>query len=204
MALSYKALAEKARIRLKTLEKIAPKSESLENLKNNLEVFYSRNEIKQTTKSGISFTKKMSVDERKEMSRILRVFLKDDLTTATGINKEFNKVFNEYKKDDSIKSTKYDIDDLNNLSYQDKLNLLERLKRVVEDRKFKESLGSDVLYTLYYKHMLNAENPLNYETLRKAMARYIKNNGDDENKTSAAVVDDILKYYDDIINESGE
>ena len=203
MARSYKKLAEIGRRRIENLQKMDIESDAFEKFQNNLDVFYSKYPNLKRTKSGISFTKKMTADQRKEMAQITRAFLNEPLTTPSSIDREFKKKFKDYIKDDSVRNPQIDNDDFNNLSYKDKVKLIDRIDRILQDRKFKESLGSEVLYILYYNHQQPLD--MNPETLRQAMVQYVENeNIENSSIDSDYVVNSILSIYDDLINESGE
>jgi len=192
MAMTDRELVSKVGMIYKRMKAKNPDNERVKILENQLDVFYQRHKMKRPTKSGISINKKMTTEEKKEMRQILRQFRNAPRNTEEKINKEFDKKYAQYLSGISRSTIPSE-----NLSIKQKENVLKIIDRILQDRKFIQSLGSEAIHKLYYEHQ-KPEN-LDTEQIRKALTKVASSNID--GKTSDDIVDMVLLEYDKMENK---
>ena len=171
MAKSYKRLVSESRKQFKQLKALGIQNDALTKLESQLKIFYSKPKRRKTSLSGISITKSMDVQSRKEMSSILRQFLKEPKSRVKNVIKDFKNIFEDYKKIVSTESATKIETLFKNASPSTQSKITESLQHRVQQNEFLESLGSDVLNELYHYHM----KPLNLdtETIEHAIANVL-------------------------------
>lgn len=163
--MSDKELVRRTRLRVARLEKLGIVNDTTRLLKQELNAFYKKNPSKKTSRTGISITKKMNVEERKQMRSILRAFYKSEESTPEGIEKKYKKIFKEYQKDrlfTSIGKT----EDLTKMNKD-----IEAIKRIMVDNRLKSIYESKVISTIWDRQKTSGISPDKY---RDAMLRFIE------------------------------
>lgn len=196
---TYKGLAGQTNLILSRIEKSGLYGvSSVEKLKNNLANFWEKRGRKSPTKSGISFNKKMSAEDKREMAQILRSFINEPRKTPEEIRAEYNEKIAEYLKDLSPTYQEKFNDKSEKEMYMD----LERIDRVLKSRKVIESLGSDVVNQIYNR---SKDMGLNGDTMATAIYNAMENGIFDRFENTSeqfdVLYDFILDEYDNIINE---
>lgn len=196
---TYKGLAKQTNLILSRIEKSGLIGVSaVEKLKNNLANFWEKRGKKSPTKSGISFNKRMTAEDKREMAQILRSFIREPRKTPEEIREEYEEKIAEYLKD---LSPKYQ-EKFKNKSENDMYMDLERIDRVLKSRKIIESLGSDVVNQIYKR---SKDMGLNGETMATAIYNAMENGALDNFHNTPEdfeiVFDNILDEYDNLINE---
>lgn len=230
MAMTYKKLADKARLILSRMEKSGIQNDAVATFKNNLEVFWQRARKKSPTKSGISINKKMTADQRKEMADILRAFIKAPRNTPQKIESDWKKRIGDYLKPLSPKYQERYEEKVQNMSVAEKSRELERLDRIGKNRKINQSLGSRILQYIYRRSLnMHLSSRVMQQAIIKAMEAFDVEHNDfyefiqgldisEKDKDSMwqtykdqemfnnkeAFWDSIIDFYDQIVNESGE
>lgn len=149
---TYKQLGTRANMILKRLEKQGLENTSrYQEFQIDIQTFWEKRSKIPPTKSGISFNKKMSADDRKEMADIVRKFLKGKRKEEKEIKQEYQSKTDEYISGLSPKNQEKARDELNfeNKSVAEMYTELERLDRILNERKVIESLGSDLVGDIY-------------------------------------------------------
>lgn len=198
MAWSDKRLVNEARKRFDRLNKSGLSTDTLEILKNNLTVFYSKNKgVRKTSLSGISIKKSMNVGQRKEMRQILRSFLKGEESKPQQIKREYDKMFGQYENGmQRVKRTK-------TKSYAEMLGELGKLKRILDDRKALTYLGSEVLKETWERQQ---DEGWNVEMVREVLNGYAskmeteEENGLRNNRTTSEIVTDVFAEIESRVN----
>ena len=230
MAMTYKQLADKARLILSRMEKSGIQNDTVTTFKNNLEVFWQRAGKKSPTKSGISINKKMTTEQRKEMATILRSFINAPRNTPQKIESDWKKQIGEYLKPLSPKYQEQYEQKIQNMSISEKSRELERLDRIGKTRKINQSLGSRILQYIYRRQQnMQLSSQVMQEAIIKAIDAFEQEHIDvynmihemdipEKDKESMwqtykddemfnnkeAFWDSIIDFYDQIVNESGE
>lgn len=198
MAWSDKKLVNEARKRFDRLNKSGLSTDTLEILKNNLTVFYSKNKgVRKTSLSGISIKKSMSVGQRKEMRQILRSFIKGEESKPQQIKRDYDKMFGQYEKGmQRGKRAKAK-------SYNEMLGELGKLKRILEDRKALTYLGSQVIKETWEKQQ---EEGWDMEIVREVLNGYVskveneEENGMRNSRTTSEIVTDVFAEIESRVN----
>lgn len=198
MAWSDKKLVNEARKRFDRLNKSGLSTDTLEILKNNLTVFYSKNKgVRKTSLSGISIKKSMNVGQRKEMRQILRSFLKGEESKPQQIKREYDKMFGQYESGmQKRKRAKAK-------SYVEMLGELGKLKRILEDRKALTYLGSEVLKETWERQQ---DEGWNVEMVREVLNGYAskmeteEENGLRNSRTTSEIVTDVFAEIESRVN----
>lgn len=196
---TYKGLAGQTNLILSRIEKAGLIGVSaVEKLKNNIENFWEKRGKKSPTKSGISFNKRMTAEDKREMAQILRSFINEPRKTPEEIREEYEEKIAEYLKD---LSPKYQ-EKFKNKSENDMYMDLERIDRVLKSRNVIESLGSDVVNQIYKR---SKDMGLNGETMATAIYNAMEKGVFDSFENSPeqfdVLYDNILDEYDRIVNE---
>lgn len=230
MAMTYKQLADKARLILSRMEKSGIQNDTVATFKNNLEVFWQRAGKKSPTKSGISINKKMTKEQRKEIADILRAFIKAPRNTPQKVEADWKKQIGDYLKPLSPKYQEQYEQKIQNMSIAEKSRELERLDRIGKTRKINQSLGSRILQYIYRRQQnMQLSSQVMQEAIIKAMDAFEQEHIDVYNmiqemdipekdkdtmwqtykddemfNNKEAFWDSIIDFYDQIVNESGE
>ena len=230
MAMTYKQLADKARLILSRMEKSGIQNDTVSTFKNNLEVFWQRAGKKSPTKSGISINKKMTTEQRKEMAAILRSFINAPRNTPQKIESDWKKQIGDYLKPLSPKFQEQYEQKIQNMSISEKSRELERLDRIGKTRKINQSLGSRILQYIYRRQQnIQLSSKVMQEAIIKVIDAFEEEHIDvynmiwemdipEKDKESMwetykddemfnnkeAFWDSIIDFYDQIVNESGE
>lgn len=198
MAWSDKKLVNEARKRFDRLNKSELNTDTLEILKNNLTVFYSKNKgVRKTSLSGISIKKSMNVGQRKEMRQILRSFIKGEESKPQQIKREYDKMFGQYEK--GMQRWKR----VKAKSYKEMLGELNNLKRILEDRKALTYLGSQVIKETWERQQ---EEGLDKEIVREVLNKYAsrieeeEENGVRNTRTTSEIVADVFADIESMVN----
>ena len=197
---TYKGLAGQTNLILSRIEKAGLYGVSaVEKLKNNLANFWEKRGKKAPTKSGISFNKKMTTEDKREMAQILRSFINEPRKTPEEIRKEYNEKIVEYLQG---LSPKYQ-EKFKNRTEREMYMDLERIDRAIKQAKIMESLGSEVVNKIYARA---DEMGLNAGTMSTALYNVVieSSNYDEYRNTPEnfeKLFDDILSEYDRLVNE---
>lgn len=196
---TYKGLAGQTNLILSRIEKAGLIGVSaVEKLKNNLANFWEKRGKKAPTKSGISFNKRMTAEDKSEMAQILRSFIKEPRKTPEEIREEYEEKIAEYLKE---LSPAYQ-EKFKNKTEKDMYMDLERIDRVLKSRKVIESLGSDVVNQIYKR---SKDMGLNGETMvtaiYNAMEKGAFDNFENTPEQFDILYDNILDEYDNLVNE---
>lgn len=173
--MTYKQLGTRANMLLKRME-----NQGLENTSRyqefqiDIQNFWEKRSKIPPTKSGISFSKKMSADDRKEMVKIVRKFLNSKRKEEKEIKKEYQEKTNEYISGLSPKNQEKARDelDIENKSVSEMYTEMERLERILNERKVIESLGSDLVGDIYNSKVDDLE--LDTDTMTLALFKVIQ------------------------------
>lgn len=152
--MTYKQLGSRANMLLKRMEKQGLENTSrYQEFQIDVQTFWEKRGKIPPTKSGISFSKKMSSDDRKEMAKIVRKFLNSKRKEENEIKKEYQEKTDEYISGLSPKNQEKARDELNleNKSVAEMYSELEKIERILNERKVIESLGSDLVGDIYNK-----------------------------------------------------
>lgn len=173
--MTYKQLGTRANMLLKRMEKQGLENTSrYQEFQIDIQNFWEKRSKIPPTKSGISFSKKMSVDDRKEMADIVRKFLKGKRKEENEIKKEYQEKTDEYISGLSPKNqekAKQELE-IENKTVKEMYNELERLERILNERKVVESLGSDLVHDIYYSKIDDLD--LKTDTMTIALFRVVQ------------------------------
>lgn len=173
--MTYKQLGTKANMLLKRMEKQGLENTSrYQSFKLDIQNFWEKRSKIPSTKSGISFNKKMSVDDRKEMADIVRTFLNGKRKEEKAIKKEYQEKTDEYISGLSPKNQKKAREELRveNKSVSEMYGELERFERILNERKVIESLGSDLVGDIYNSKVDDLE--LDTDTMTIALFKVVQ------------------------------
>ena len=173
--MTYKQLGTKANMLLKRMEKQGLENTSrYQEFKIDLQTFWEKRGKIPTTKSGISFNKKMSADDRKEMADIVRKFLKGKRKEENEIKQEYQEKTAAYISGLSPKNQEKARDELNieNKSVAEMYTELEKIERILNERKVIESLGSDLVGDIYNNKVDDLE--LDTDTMTLALFKVVQ------------------------------
>lgn len=152
--LTYRQKATKANMIMNRLEKQGLENiESYQELQNDLEVFWNKKGKKAPTKSGISFNKNMTAQEKREMSKIVDKFLNAPRKTEQEIKEEYETKYDEYIDGLSPKNQEKKLKELENKSVSEMYNEMQKIERILYERKVIESLGSEIVKDIYKKQI---------------------------------------------------
>lgn len=173
--MTYKQLGTRANMILNRMEKQGLENTSrYQEFQIDIQNFWEKRSKIPPTKSGISFSKKMSVDDRKEMADIVRKFLKGKRKEETEIKKEYQEKSDEYISGLSPKNQEKAREELNieNKTAKEMYSELERLERILNERKVIESLGSDLVGDIYNSKVDDLE--LDTDTMTLALFKVVQ------------------------------
>lgn len=173
--MTYKQLGTRANMLLKRMEKQGLENTSrYQSFKLDIQNFWEKRSKIPPTKSGISFNKKMSADDRKEMADIVRTFLKGKRKEEKEIKQEYQEKTNEYIGGLSPKNQEKAREELSveNKSVAEMYSELERLERILNERKVIESLGSDLVGDIYNSKVDDLE--LDTDTMTLALFKVVQ------------------------------
>ena len=173
--MTYKQLGTRANMLLKRME-----NQGLENTSRyqefqiDIQNFWEKRSKIPPTKSGISFNKKMSSDDRKEMAKIVRKFLNSKKKEEKEIKKEYQEKTDEYISGLSPKNQEKARDELGieNKSVAEMYDEMERIERILNERKVIESLGSDLVGDIYNSKVDDLE--LDTDTMTLALFKVVQ------------------------------
>lgn len=173
--MTYKQLGTRANMILKRMEKQGLENTSrYQEFKIDLQNFWEKRSKIPPTKSGISFNKKMTKDDRKEMADMIRKFLKGKRKEEKEIKQEYQVKTDEYISGLSSKNQEKAREELNikNKSVAEMYSELERLDRILNERKVIESLGSDLVGDIYNSKVDDLE--LKTDTMTLALFKVVQ------------------------------
>lgn len=173
--MTYKQLGTKANMLLKRMEKQGLENTSrYQEFQIDIQNFWEKRSKIPPTKSGISFSKKMSADDRKEMAKIVRKFLNSKRKEEKEIKKEYQEKTDEYISGLSPKNQEKAREelDIENKSVAEMYGEIERLERILNERKVIESLGSDLVGDIYNNKVDDLE--LDTDTMTLALFKVVQ------------------------------
>ena len=162
--MSDKELVRRVRLRQARMEKLGIENDTTRLLKQEINAFYKKSPSKKTSRSGISITKRMNIEERKQMRSILRAFYKSEESTPEGIEKQYKKIFNEYLKGRKYTSIK-ETTDVRKMTKD-----VEAIKRIMIDNRLKAIYESHGINQIFEKQQTSG---LSVDKYRDAMIRFI-------------------------------
>lgn len=173
--MTYKQLGTRANMLLKRMEK-----QGLENISRcqefqiDIQNFWEKRSKIPPTKSGISFSKKMSSDDRKEMAKIVRKFLNSKRKEEKEIKKEYQEKTDEYISGLSLKNQEKAREelDIENKSVAEMYAEMEKIERILNERKVIESLGSDLVGDIYNSRVNDLD--LDTDTMKLALFKVVQ------------------------------
>lgn len=152
--------------RIQRLHKEGLNPQALLQLQSNLAVFYSKHGKKQPTNlTGISL-RGLNTSQINELNRIVNVFMKNPLTTKTGIkeqyNKEMQKLLNK-NQETLVKKLKEDLDESKNKT-QSMLEFLQNTEHVKAAAISRNLIPSEQLQKIWRSEK---DGDITYETAEK-------------------------------------
>lgn len=184
MAYSDKELVARARRRLNILKKNGIRSDAVRAFENNLRIFYDTTGLRQTSKTGISITKKMNVGERYQMRTLLRSFMSED-TSVSDIEREYKEKFNYYNKHTNMPNI------LPASNVKEMSERLTTLDRVLTDRAITYYYDSEQLSAVYGHQKVSG---VDAERYRKALLDMVVERVNDNLMASGSEVE--IDYKD--------
>lgn len=182
-----KQLAIRARRRLAIIEANDITNDAIEYYKTMVDNFYTENHLSKSSKSGFSITKKMNVQQRKEMRNILRSFMKDEEPSPTGIRKEYERKFSYYSEE----TNRLEVFPASTLKEMNESS--RKLDRVLGDRAIKRYLDSDQIRALVNHAGSTGKSFNQYRTALLEMVRdSINDDLMSRGKNREVDIDDIL------------
>lgn len=165
--MSDKELVRRVRLRAARMERLGIENDTTRMLRQELNAFYKKHPSKKSSKSGISITKKMNVEQRKQMRQILRAFYKSEESTPEGIEKEYKKSFKKYESQRKYTTQEKIIEpDYKKMSEQ-----IEVVKRLLIDTNLNKIYGSKQIQAIYQNQRVSG---LSVDSYKKAMLRFVQ------------------------------
>lgn len=182
-----KQLAIRARRRLAIIEANDITNDTIEYYKTMVDNFYTENHLTKSSKSGFSITKKMNVQQRKEMRNILRSFMKDEETSPVGIKKEYERKFSYYSEETNR------LEVFPASTFKEMNESSRKLDRVLGDRAIKRYLDSNQIRALVNHADASGQS---FNRYRNALLEMVRDSINDDlmsrGKNREVDIDDIL------------